>query len=81
MIYLNYRFQIFMIILKIKVGEKSLWRILADFVADFVAGSTKPIDYQEVLGVKGRCGRGSSKKLNMHFYIYPKSHRKELNAK
>jgi len=30
---------------------KKLWQILADFVADFVAGSTKPLDYQGVLRV------------------------------
>jgi len=29
----------------------------ADFVADFVAEKTKPIDNQWVLSVKGRCGR------------------------
>jgi hypothetical protein len=29
-------------------GE-NLWQILADFVADFVAGSTKPLDNQGVL--------------------------------
>jgi len=31
--------------------EKSLWQILADFVADFVAGKTKPPDNQGVLRV------------------------------
>jgi hypothetical protein len=30
---------------------KSLWQILADFVADFVAGTTKPLDNQGVLRV------------------------------
>jgi len=34
-----------------------LWQILADFVADFVAESTKPLDYQEVLEANARCGR------------------------
>jgi hypothetical protein len=30
---------------------KSLWQILADFVADSVARSTKPLDNQGVSGV------------------------------
>lgn len=34
-----------------------MWQILADFVADFVAESTKPLDYQEVLEANARCGR------------------------
>jgi hypothetical protein len=29
----------------------------ADFVAEFVAGTTKPLDNQGVLRVLGRCGR------------------------
>ena len=46
--------------IKSKGRGKSLWRILADFVADFVAGSTKPLDYQGVLSANARCGRDSN---------------------
>ncbi len=37
-----------LIILIYKRSRKNLWQILADFVADSVAGRTKPLDNQGV---------------------------------
>ena len=40
--------------------EKKFVADFADFVADFVAGKTKPLEYQGVLRVRWRCGRDSN---------------------
>ena len=40
--------------------EKKFVADFADFVADFVAEKTKPLDNQGVLRVLGRCGRDSN---------------------
>ena len=42
---------------------------LADFVADFVAESTKPLDYQEVLEANARCGRDSNRAFPHFNYV------------
>jgi len=49
-----------------------MWRILADFVADFVAGSTKPLDNQGVLSANARCGRDSNRIFISHIIILTK---------
>jgi hypothetical protein len=43
---------------------KNLWQILADFVADFVAGSTKPLDNQGIWSAYAQSGRESEAKPN-----------------
>ena len=45
--------------LNIVIAEKFV-ADFADFVADFVAEKTKPLEYQGVLRVLGRCGRDSN---------------------
>jgi hypothetical protein len=54
-----------MIIIIIKPDVRKIF--VADF-ADFVAGSTKPLDNQEVYSAHARCGRDSSRNFNCHIF-------------
>ena len=58
--------EIILIIYKGKCLRKILWQILADFVADSVAESTKTLDYQEVSEANARCGRDSITSININ---------------